>query len=47
MSHFSELAAQLQQEIADMQHANAAIQGTAFADDEPFDPERFLREGDA
>jgi hypothetical protein len=47
MSHFSELDAQIQQEIADMQNANAAIQSTAFADDKPFDPERFMLVGDA
>jgi bacterioferritin (cytochrome b1) len=47
MSHFSELDAATRQAMEDMRHANAAIQRTVFADDEPFDAERFLREGDA
>jgi hypothetical protein len=47
MSHYSELDAATRQAMEDMRHANAAIQSTVFADDESFDPERFMREGDA
>jgi hypothetical protein len=47
MSHFSELDSKTLQAIEEMRDAEDKIQSTAFADGEWFDPERFMREGDA